>query len=78
MEASDRLGENAVSGIPLSYIRVMYIRHNILSTNLNSLCSMALLCLIYISGSPFVALCSTLSYIQQLSDTLTMYRKELA
>jgi hypothetical protein len=44
MEASNRACVKPVSGIPVSYIEVMYIRHNILSTISNSLCLTSSLC----------------------------------
>ena len=62
MMNGDRDCENAVYGIPLSYIRVEYIRHNILNQYTKSLC------LTY-------SLCS--KYILKLSDIFTMRHKEL-
>ena len=59
---SDDRDCDAVRGIPLSYMLLMYIPLNILNNNLTSLCITYSLCL---------------TYIQQLSDIFTMRHKEL-
>jgi len=71
-----------VSPIPVSYIRVKYIQHNIFEPITTSLCLtrsiynfthfLSSLCSKHITVPIASSLCSTLSYITSLSDNFTM------